>query len=53
MEVTIRRVEFYEINQVVSLQKEIEHLKEQAKVKDKQIEQLSNQADNLHKLLYI
>lgn len=38
-------------NQVVSLQKEIEHLKEQAKVKDRQIEQLSNQADNLHKLL--
>lgn len=38
-------------NQVVSLQKEIEHLKEQAKVKDKQIEQLSNQANNLHKLL--
>lgn len=38
-------------NQVVSLQKEIEHLKEQAKVKDKQIAQLNNQAETLHKLL--
>lgn len=38
-------------DKVVSLQKEIEHLKEQAKVKDKQIAQLNNQADTLHKLL--